>query len=110
MVGPGHSGCGSSANRSTALAGIANRPLCLRQLADGATKMTSDRQYEANRRNAKRSTGPKTVEGKRRSRTNALRHGLTAITVVDKLEKPAEYRAIEEQLLNEYGPSSVLET
>jgi hypothetical protein len=72
--------------------------------------MTSERQIEANRRNAKRSTGPKTVEGKRRSRRNALRHGLTAITVVDKLETPAEYRAMEDELLNEYGPSSVLET
>jgi hypothetical protein len=36
--------------------------------------MTSDRQLTANRRNAKKSTGP--ISGKRRSRENALRHGL----------------------------------
>jgi hypothetical protein len=38
--------------------------------------MTSFRQIEANRRNALRSTGPK--HGKRRTRHNAVRHGLTA--------------------------------
>jgi hypothetical protein len=40
--------------------------------------MTSWRQFEANRRNALKSTGPKSLEGKRTSRRNALRHGLTA--------------------------------
>src|SRR5262249_18803484 len=44
--------------------------------------MTSFRQIEANRRNAISSTGPKTEDGKRRSRHNAVRHGLTAETVV----------------------------
>jgi hypothetical protein len=38
--------------------------------------MTSDRQRAANRRNAKKSTGPISASGKRRSRENALRHGL----------------------------------
>jgi len=37
---------------------------------------------EANRRNALRSTGPRTVEGKRRSSLNAVRHGLLARTPV----------------------------
>jgi hypothetical protein len=40
--------------------------------------MTSFQQFEANRRNALRSTGPKTENGKRRSRVNAVRHGLAA--------------------------------
>jgi hypothetical protein len=48
--------------------------------------MTSFRQIEANRRNALRSTGPKTDDGKQRSRRNAVRHGLTAETVIDGLE------------------------
>jgi hypothetical protein len=40
--------------------------------------MTSNRRREANRRNARRSTGPRSAAGKRASRSNALRHGLSA--------------------------------
>ena len=45
--------------------------------------MTSSRQIESNRRNALQSTGPKTENGKRQSRRNALRHGLAAETVIE---------------------------
>ena len=38
--------------------------------------MASNQQIEANRSNAKRSTGPKTTHGKAKSSRNALRHGL----------------------------------
>ena len=39
--------------------------------------MASTKQIAANRRNAKRSTGPRTAGGKNRASGNALRHGLT---------------------------------
>lgn len=39
--------------------------------------MTSKRQIKANRANATRSTGPKTIDGKARSSRNAFRHGLS---------------------------------
>jgi hypothetical protein len=38
--------------------------------------MTSDRKIESNRQNAQKSTGPRSEAGQRRSRRNALRHGL----------------------------------
>ncbi len=54
--------------------------------------MASAAQIEANRRNAQKSTGPKTEKGKARSRLNAMTHGLAARTIVPVLphEDPKE--------------------
>jgi len=40
--------------------------------------MMSERKLEANRRNAARSTGPRSAAGRARSSRNAMRHGLAA--------------------------------
>jgi len=64
--------------------------------------MTSFQQFEANRRNALRSTGPTTDAGKRRSRVNAVRHGLTAETVVGSLEDAEDYKAFEATIIADY--------
>ena len=54
--------------------------------------MTSFRQFEANRRNSQKSTGPKTEEGDTQSRRNAIRHGLCAETVIEIVEDIEDYR------------------
>ena len=71
--------------------------------------MTSYRQVAANRRNAIESTGPKTEVGKQRSRCNALRHGLTAETVVAALEDAEDYKAFEAAITADYDAQSAVE-
>jgi hypothetical protein len=71
--------------------------------------MTSLRQLDANCRNALASTGPKTEYGKQQSRRNAIKHGLTAETVIEALEDPEEYRVFEEAIVAEYLPQTPVE-
>ena len=71
--------------------------------------MSSFRQIEANRRNARLSTGPITEEGKSRSHRNAVRHGLTAETVIDALEDAEDYAAFEMAVTADYDAQSAVE-
>ena len=71
--------------------------------------MTSFRQLEANRRNARLSTGPVTEDGKKQSRKNAVRHGLTAETVIDSLEDADDYAAFELAVTSDYDAQSAVE-
>jgi len=57
--------------------------------------MASDRQIDANRLNAQKSTVLKTVMVKQQSRRNAIRHVLTSKTIIDVVEGPADYEVLE---------------
>src|SRR5437764_459418 len=72
------------------------------------TTTTTDR-AEINRRNAQSSTGPKTPEGKERSKFNALKHGLTAKTLVLPGEDPEVYLGRIESFRTILGPRNDLE-
>ena len=63
-----------------------------------------------NRANAQHSTGPRTETGKQRSSLNAIRHGLTAQTVVLPSEDPAAYESHRRQFFAEYQPATPTET
>ena len=71
--------------------------------------MTSFKQWQANRNNARKSTGPITEEGKKNSRCNAVRHGLTAETVIGALEDAEDYRAFEATIIADYDAQSAVE-
>jgi hypothetical protein len=66
-------------------------------------------QINANRANAQKSTGPRSVEGKSVSRFNALKHGIDAASIVIPGEDPAEYEALAAHYLDEYRPKSASE-
>jgi hypothetical protein len=71
--------------------------------------MTSYKQIDANRHNALKSTGPKTEAGKQVSRCNAVRHGLTAETVIGALEDAEDYQAFEAAVIADYEAQSAVE-
>jgi hypothetical protein len=72
--------------------------------------MTSDKKAEANRRNALKSTGPKTPEGKAAVRLNALRHGLLSKEILLPGEDEQALRELSEHLRDELQPVGELES
>ena len=71
--------------------------------------MSSDLQIEANRKNAQRSTGPRTTDGRARVASNALKHGLTGKQVVLPGEDPAEFDSFRSELILDLAPQGALE-
>ena len=73
--------------------------------------MPTIKQIEANKRNATRSTGPTTSEGKRTAALSATRHGLCASgSVLVPGEDPEEFRAFVERMITEIDPQTELES
>lgn len=73
--------------------------------------MATEAQVAANRRNAKASTGPRTAEGKAKSRLNALKLGLSTTdgVVVLPTESPEEFNAFRDRQLAALNPVGALE-
>ena len=71
------------------------------------------RKAAANRRNAQKSTGPRTAAGKRRVARNAIKHGFFSSRLLvknpDADESPSEYNALYEKLRDHYKPCGILE-
>jgi hypothetical protein len=72
-------------------------------------KAMSERQLAANRANALKSTGPRSPEGKARSRFNSVTHGLTANQVCLPGESRAEYAQRRLEYFEDYRPATLLE-
>jgi hypothetical protein len=66
--------------------------------------MASEAQIKANRLNALKSTGPKTAEGRAKSRMNALKYGLTAKQLIIFDEKEKDLSDLIAELFEDYQP------
>jgi len=66
--------------------------------------VATEKQFEANRLNAQKSTGPKTPEGRAAVRLNGVTHGLTAETIVLKGESEADFTNLLNSLEAEHDP------
>src|SRR5438876_2493411 len=71
--------------------------------------MATAKQFEANRLNAQKSTGPKTPEGRAAVRLNGVKHGLTAETIVLKGESQADFTNLLDSLETEHDPATPTE-
>jgi hypothetical protein len=71
--------------------------------------MPSQKQIDANRRNAQKSTGPVTEAGKAVAKFNALRHGMTVQSAVLPYEDHLAYAMLREALLGHYAPANIAE-
>ena len=71
--------------------------------------MTSDKKADANRRNALKSTGPKTPEGKAAVRLNAVKHGLLSQEIVLPGEDETALKELGERLQDEWQPVGEME-
>ncbi len=69
----------------------------------------SEKRLAANRRNAQRSTGPRTQEGKAVSSRNSLKHGLRSQTILVPGECEKDYTTFRDQLREDLQPSGALE-
>jgi len=76
-------------------------------------KTMSPEQIEANQRNAQKSTGPSTPEGKAVSKMNAVKHGILSSKVVVRglriKESSREFAALRQRFWNELSPVGPLE-
>jgi hypothetical protein len=66
--------------------------------------MATQSQIDANRRNAQKSTGPTTPEGRDAVRHNALKHGLTSEVLIPMDEDRPEFDRICDSFETEYQP------
>jgi hypothetical protein len=67
--------------------------------------MATDRQIQANRKNAQKCTGPRTEKGRATSSQNALKTGLDAKSEVLRFESRPDYEALIAEFYTRYHPT-----
>jgi len=72
--------------------------------------MATESQMLANRRNAQKSTGPRTIQGRAAVSQNAVKHGLLTRQNVISSESQADFDLYREQMLAELAPAGPMES
>jgi hypothetical protein len=72
--------------------------------------MASELQIKANRKNALKSTGPRTEQGKEAVSQNAVKHGLCANKNVIKSESQEEYNQFRDDMISDLAPAGAMES
>ena len=72
--------------------------------------MATQAQIDANRRNAQKSTGPQTQQGKTAVSKNAVKHGLLTRYDVIRAESQADFDLHREKILKELAPADHMES
>ena len=72
--------------------------------------MSTEAQILANRRNAQKSTGPRSRQGRAAVSQNAVKHGLSARQDIINSESRADFYLYREQMLAELAPASPMES
>ena len=70
------------------------------------SKKVSQKQIDANRRNAKKSTGPKTKEGKAKSAMNSMKYGIYSDKFLIKGEKKEDFDEYSNSYINWLNPNN----
>jgi len=75
--------------------------------------MASQKQIDANRKNAQESTGPRSPEGKAVVKNNAVKHGLYTADIILRSphlsEDPRQYQNLLDSLIEELNPQGVIQ-
>ena len=71
--------------------------------------MATEKQIKANRANARRSTGPKSAEGKAKSAQNAIKHGLLSQSLLVGDESEADFDVLIQGLIDSHQPQDLAE-
>jgi hypothetical protein len=80
-------------------------------MSQSETAPVSERRTAANRRNARKSTGPRTAAGKLAVAGNGVAHGIYAFCpVVTGFETPQEWNGFRIEMMTSFAPVGMLET
>jgi hypothetical protein len=72
------------------------------------SKKISQKQIDANQRNAQKSTGPRTNEGKAKSAMNSIKYGIYSEKYLIKDESPIEFQNYRKKMLKCLNPTNFL--